>query len=149
LGAWLAHFLIPDPEQRNFLAAIGENHWDALDQLTPEYVQNHFNPLHPDDPRVKYFSYAGNRTGKPFRIYDILRIRGYRIIYPREGENDGMVSIQSAKWGKFRGVMKCDHGEIVGLCLVPWLENEFDHLTFLLDIANDLQQLEEELVKCE
>lgn len=29
----------------------------------------------------------------------------YKIILEREGDNDGMVSLSSAKWGEFKGVV--------------------------------------------
>lgn len=145
LGAWLLHFAIFDPEQREFLSRIGENDWEALDQLSPTYIQNEFNPNVPDHPDVLYFSYGTSRKGKPFRLTDLPRMRGYQLIYPHEGENDSMVSITSAKWGEVKGVIQADHGEIIGLRVVPWIKNGFDHIALFHTIADDLEQLEQTL----
>jgi triacylglycerol lipase len=66
-----------------------------------------FNEANPDDPRVHYRSYASTIDGN-------YRVRAYaalhRILYPREGDNDGFVSVASARWGDFRGIVGADEG---------------------------------------
>jgi len=99
-----------------------------------------FNPATPNDPRVKYFSVTG-RTGDmniwhplwlPKMVLDELehktkeRLKRQHtatgdayapMTWEQDDEwgNDGLVSVQSAKWGEFLGIMEgCDHWEIRG-----------------------------------
>ncbi|PSR90289.1 hypothetical protein PHLCEN_2v4929 [Hermanssonia centrifuga] len=100
----------------------------AYANLTSAYLNNIFNPHTPNDPNVRYFSVAG-------------RIRNMNIFHPlwlpkmvldgyeeRERErigddwnfhdrwgNDGLVTVQSSKWGEFLGILEeCDHWELRG-----------------------------------
>ena len=54
-----------------------------------------FNAATPDAPTVKYFSYSAAAT---FPIYSPFYV-SYKYIKAIEGDNDGLVSVQSAKWG--------------------------------------------------
>jgi triacylglycerol lipase len=100
-------------------------------ELTTKYMNEVFNPLTPDVPQVKYFSYAGSQ--EPELIFPPLLI-SYNIIKEREGANDGLVSVQSAKWGKFMGVIDADHLDQRG-----WLTT-FDAKKFFESIAQDLKK---------
>ena len=87
----------------------------AVAELTPEYVCEEFNPNVPDHPDVRYYSFAGQAgkgTGVP--INPGLQILN-RILYPREGPNDGFVSVESAKWGQYLGSIGADHAAQVGI----------------------------------
>jgi triacylglycerol lipase len=68
-----------------------------------------FNEQVPDDPKVKYYSWgAAYEPG----WFDPLRW-SYEIIKALEGENDGLVSVASSKWGEFRGVLiGCSHVDL-------------------------------------
>ena len=56
----------------------------------------------PDDPEVYYRSYASRIDGTfPVRRKAAL----WKLLYEREGENDGLVSVESARWGDFKGVV--------------------------------------------
>lgn len=113
----------------------------AYANLTTSYLNNVFNPATPNDPRVKYFSVTG-RTGDmsiwhplwlPKMVLDELEQKAKErlkrqhaatgdvyaapMTWAQDDEwgNDGLVSVQSAKWGEFLGIMEgCDHWEIRG-----------------------------------
>lgn len=64
-----------------------------------------FNEANPDDARVYYRSYASTIDADyGVRAYAALQ----RLLYAREGANDGFVSVESARWGDFRGVIGAD-----------------------------------------
>ena len=133
----------------------------AYSNLTTSYLTRVFNPMTPDDPRVRYFSVAarlagvsvwhplwlpktvldgvegrlrqqsredwerehgeyidstttgkGSEGGKPFGKED-----GAKPLWAREDEwgNDGLVTVQSARWGEFLGTLEgCDHWAVRG-----------------------------------
>jgi hypothetical protein len=88
----------------------------AYANLTTSFLQNTFNPMTPDSSSVQYFSFGAvipkppvgqEDTGLP--IWHPLYIP-HRVVTEREGrENDGLVSLKSARWGKFVGQLACDH----------------------------------------
>ncbi|KAJ6591130.1 Alpha/Beta hydrolase protein [Mycena vulgaris] len=112
----------------------------AYANLTSNYLNTVFNPQTPDDPRVKYFSVAGRMSSvsiwHPFwlpkmvldgveekereklrKIWESEGSTDPDPIWRREREwgNDGLVTVQSAKWGEFLGIMEgCDHWEMRG-----------------------------------
>ncbi|KAF9265230.1 alpha/beta-hydrolase [Marasmius fiardii PR-910] len=113
----------------------------AYANLTSTYLQDVFNPATPDNPNVKYFSIAGRMPSvnvwHPFWLPKMVlddveqktrqRLKekwernnmddSEKVLWAREEEwgNDGLVTIQSAKWGEFLGVMEgCDHWELRG-----------------------------------
>ncbi|KAF4576964.1 hypothetical protein EYR36_004948 [Pleurotus pulmonarius] len=114
----------------------------AYANLTTTYLNTVFNPSTPNDPRVKYFSVASRLEGvsvwHPFWLPKMVcdgweekergRLRtvweGHesqegndmkRWAWEREWGNDGLVTIQSAKWGEFLGILEgCDHWEMRG-----------------------------------
>ncbi|KAG1751068.1 alpha beta-hydrolase [Suillus lakei] len=112
----------------------------AYANLTSSYLNNVFNPATPNDPRVKYFSITGRTADMsiwhplclPKMVLDELereakeRLRRQPadsgdICAPLTWEpddqwgNDGLVTVQSARWGEFLGIMEgCDHWEIRG-----------------------------------
>jgi triacylglycerol lipase len=73
---------------------------DVYDQLTFDYMQV-FNEYVKDSPDVYYQSYACDMKG---RYADPALYMFYSRIKEYEGDNDGLVSVDSAKWGHFRGV---------------------------------------------
>ncbi len=85
--------LLTDGGQKNASLSI-------YDQFTADFM-GVFNELVPDAEGVYYQSYA----------FDMKSIRSdaamslfYQIVKYAEGQNDGLVSVESAKWGDFRGV---------------------------------------------
>jgi hypothetical protein len=82
----------------------------AFDALTTTKMAQ-FNIDTPDDPSVQYFSY-----GAQFRpsFVDPFRLP-WSIIFEKEGENDGLVSVDSCKWGNYQGTVdNVSHLDLVG-----------------------------------
>jgi triacylglycerol lipase len=111
----------------------------AYFNLTTSYLNNIFNPSTPNDPRVKYFSVAGRMgsvsvwhplwlpkmvlDGAEEKARDQMqnewkeRMDAGIPMWKREDEwgNDGLVTVQSSRWGEFLGIMEgCDHWEMRG-----------------------------------
>ena len=102
----------------------------AYANLTTRYLTEVFNPVTPDNPNVKYFSIAGRCEGvnvwHPLWLPKLV-LDGYesklreqsdhpsRYDPDRQWGNDCLVSIESAKWGEFLGVLEgCDHWAMRG-----------------------------------
>ncbi|GAA6059062.1 hypothetical protein JCM10212_002033 [Sporobolomyces blumeae] len=82
----------------------------AFDDLTTTKMAR-FNDETPDDPSVRYFSYGAEFTpswSNAFRI-------PWGVVYEREGPNDGLVSVDSAKWGEYQATLhNVNHLDLVG-----------------------------------
>ncbi|MGC9329057.1 MAG: esterase/lipase family protein, partial [Candidatus Hinthialibacter sp.] len=115
-------------EQRRFLDDLAECRWDGLNQLSPKYADSSFNPQIGDHPNVDYYSYAGSVDYSRVTWKNVFRQPVWRFMMRVDGPNDGMVSVKSAKWGEFKGIIPSDHGEMVGLRIIPWAKPSFDHI---------------------
>lgn len=73
----------------------------AFEQLTTTYMQDSFNPRTPDDPHVRYFSFGSYFNPNRFSVFRTP----WRIIHVKEGPNDGLVSVASARWGEYKGTL--------------------------------------------
>jgi triacylglycerol lipase len=133
-------------EQRQFLDGLAENRWSGLDQLNSRFIQSQFNPKIIDHPQVRYYSHAGVVDYSQASIANIFRRPAWRYLLDLEGENDGMVSVQSARWGEFKGVLPADHGEMVGLRIIPWVKSNFDHVAFFVKAAQELEKMEKDIL---
>ncbi|KAI5246872.1 alpha/beta-hydrolase [Aureobasidium subglaciale] len=115
----------------------------AFSQLTQNYMQQTFNPKTPDREGIAYYSYGA--TVDP-RFWSMFR-QSHRIIQKLEGENDGLVSVQSAKWGTYKGTLK----DVSHLDMINWTnrlrwflweltgnKRNFNAIAFYLDIADML-----------
>ena len=73
-----------------------------LEDLTRSFMIDVFNPNTPNINGIYYQSYA-------YRIKNVIGAGMFLPTWPiqkkYEGENDGLVAVESAKWGKFRGVI--------------------------------------------
>ncbi|MBP7584191.1 MAG: hypothetical protein KBA61_09175 [Spirochaetes bacterium] len=94
--------------------------YNAGMDLTVERMKK-FNADVPDSKNTYYQSYAAcidNAFPNP------LWKRMYSIMKKYEGENDGLVSVESAKWGEYRGMVDCrgkklvSHADIIGMHLI-------------------------------
>jgi triacylglycerol lipase len=107
----------------------------ALHELTPAFVCEQFNPHHPDVEGV-YAASWGGRAGKGTDVpLSPALLLHNRILYAAAGINDGMVPVESARWGDVRGVLDADHLRQVGAGLPG---GAFDSLAFVLDLVRDL-----------
>lgn len=107
-------------------------------QLTPEYMAR-FNQAVPNDPRVYYQSFAGKISAD---YPSLLQRIKYKELIQREGPHDGTVSVASARWGEFRGIIPSgdaygvSHFEMIGQSHVT----AFDAPAFFLQVVADLKQ---------
>lgn len=68
----------------------------------------------------------------------------YCMIRPLEGDNDGLVSVESAKWGDFKGVFSNDrsrgisHGDIIDLKRADY--KGFDVVETYVRIVKELKE---------
>ncbi|MCX7678900.1 MAG: alpha/beta hydrolase [Spirochaetes bacterium] len=84
-----------------------QNSLKLLYNLTPEFVINTFNPNTPNVPGVYYQSWAGKvKYISPWHADDLIVGPLWTIMkLMGAGDNDCLVSVESAKWGRFRGVI--------------------------------------------
>lgn len=122
--------------------------------LTTEEAKE-FNQKYPDDPKVKYFSFAGRTLGHdgrgfcedallpnpdaidvppPNLVGSALLLSGLDRDHPVA--NDGLVTVPSAKWGTFVGCLPANHMKMVGhpIAKDPVVKG-WDHLPFYLKLA--------------
>lgn len=102
-------------------ARFGDRHPDcyhASKQLSPEFCRA-FNEKYPDAPGVYYQSYAS--CMKHSLGDGLLSIPNLLMFFAGAPKNDGLVTIDSAKWGDFQGVFKSggrrgiSHGDMIDL----------------------------------
>jgi triacylglycerol lipase len=113
----------------------------ALWNLSVEYVKGRFDRANPDDPRVQYESFAAHskllgRSETP-RIQPIL-MPFFVFLRATAGENDGLVTLESARHGTDRGVIEGDHMDVIGQ-LLGYSMQRFDHRAFYLNLAHSLK----------
>ncbi|KAI8881948.1 alpha/beta-hydrolase [Backusella circina FSU 941] len=82
----------------------------AYANLTTDYCRDHFNPNTPNDPKVKYYSYGASAKFPSWSLFNLP----CQLIKEREGLNDGLVSVDSAKWGVYLKTLEADHWDLNG-----------------------------------
>jgi len=107
-----------------------------------------FNAEVLDRSGVSYYSWAGHSCGWvdfscqadwDGELVDAALVTSYLVVSLAEGDNDGLVPIDSAKWGEFLGEIPADHMDQVGQ--IADNNNEpFDHIGFFLDEAARLAE---------
>jgi len=75
--------------------------YNTCQQFTTTFI-NQFNREVADSDKVYYQSYA-SQMKKPYS--DMLLFIQHAIVKKFDGECDGIVSVDSAKWGEFRGII--------------------------------------------
>ena len=129
----------------NFYAKfIGDNNPKALkaaNDLTVIYMKD-FNKSVPNMPQVYYQSYGGV-INEDYPLW-VVKIQN-RLMQKAEGDNDGIVSLHSYKWGDFKGIVKSDenygisHFDIVGMKFVS-KSSSFDAEKFIYKVVKDLKE---------
>lgn len=94
------------------LARVGFTDTRAYAQLTHKYMTETFNPNVQDDPDVRYFSYGAQLNP---HFTSVFRY-SHNVIQKLEGENDGLVSVESSKWGDYKGTLE----NVSHLDLINW-----------------------------
>jgi triacylglycerol lipase len=123
----------------------------AYANLTTKYLTEVFNPATPDNPNVKYFSIAGRSEGvnvwHPLWLPKLV-LEGYESKLREQPDppsrrnpdwqwgNDCLVSIESAKWGEFLGVLEgCDHWAMRGASVLD-LNYDFSSVSASIPIPS-------------
>ncbi len=75
-----------------------------------------FNEQVPDMPSVRYFSVAGQHNGD---LRNPEWLLPYRIVSQAEGSNDGIVAVESARYGEELDLWEGDHFSLIN-CLHPF-----------------------------
>jgi triacylglycerol esterase/lipase EstA (alpha/beta hydrolase family) len=102
--------------------------------LAPDAMAE-FNALVPDRDDVYYASWGGRSCqlldvrclwSNDGEIIAVPLAAPHLLLQILEGDNDGLVSVESARWGVDYGALPADHADQIGLLNVFG----FDHLTF-------------------
>lgn len=116
----------------------------AFDDLTIERCHR-FNEVNRDAPGVRYFSIGGSVRVKTFPPSSLLPT--YCLMYdssrPTETANDGMVPIESARWGeRFTPWPGLDHVNLInwGSFALPQLPTPVDVVQKYVDLAHGLPE---------
>lgn len=126
---WMGGHVYPDAECDSEASAA---------QLTRSYITEVFNPEINDVDDIPYYSYSsavGKGTREPISV--IARYQNNHI-YGIEGLNDGMVSVESAKWGEHIKTSNLSHLEQMNLRVKNGRENLYK--AFWLDVVKMLQE---------
>jgi triacylglycerol lipase len=115
------------------LEAMGMN-VDGFRDCRPSACRG-FNKRTPNMPQVHYFSYAGSVSSG--RVTPLLR-RAWSLLNSVEGPNDGMVSLESARWGECLGVLHADHFAQTPDRVFVRPGEDFDALGFYYRLLEDL-----------
>ncbi|KAH7148923.1 Alpha/Beta hydrolase protein [Dactylonectria macrodidyma] len=117
----------------------------AFAQLTQRYMQDEFNPATQDSPDVRYFSYGAAFVGTP-PLLSPFRYP-HSILTAAEGPNDGLVSVESSRWGTYKGtLLDVSHLDLINWSnRVKWtvrewigMKRNFNAIAFYLDMADML-----------
>lgn len=115
----------------------------AFAQLTRGFMEDKFNPVTPNDPGVRYFSYGA--AAQP-HILSVFRL-SHDLMEVIEGPNDGLVSVASSRWGEYKGTLM----GVTHLDLINWtnrlkrlatkmslVRQDFNAVAFYLAIVDNL-----------
>ncbi|KAA1099894.1 hypothetical protein PGT21_024073 [Puccinia graminis f. sp. tritici] len=121
----------------------------AYSNLSTDYLTGEFNPRTPDRAGVEYFSIAAKIGKNGLSLIHPLWLPGLlidRLVETHEqGNHDGLVTVQSAQWGRFLGtIVGTDHWEIRGSSafgaeILPEQPADHDHLLNLHAKSNWLE----------
>jgi triacylglycerol lipase len=115
----------------------------AFAQLTQKHVNETFNPVVPNDPAVRYFSFGAAAQPHAFSVFRL----SHDLMEILEGPNDGLVSVASSKWGTYKGTLM----GVTHLDLINWtnrfkrlaanmslIKPDFNAVAFYLAVADTL-----------
>jgi triacylglycerol lipase len=107
----------PSPERgilRLLFRKLGFPH-EALEKLTPEFARDELPRLCPDDPSVRYYSTTSSIPRRKLHSRSLpLFWPTQPLIQKTEGENDGMISVESSQHGESLAVFSGDHYAQIG-----------------------------------
>ncbi len=112
----------------------------TITQLGTEEMEI-FNTKYQNLDEVTYYSFSAVMRYDDFHfIFSLLR----EYIFFKEGPNDGMISVSSARWGNYLGTVNeymeysgsLNHPDLVGLDILP--NSDFDYLDFYFRVVQML-----------
>ena len=113
-------------------------------ELTRSYMNNTFNPNTPNMSGIYYQSWAGKIKTMAVDARNWYFAATWPLLLAYEGANDGLVSVNSAKWGTFRGTQEgawysagVDHYNLVNQVL--GITPGFDAPGFYVSIVKELK----------
>ncbi|KAL8894843.1 MAG: hypothetical protein Q9192_004006 [Flavoplaca navasiana] len=115
----------------------------AFTQLTRRFMDEDFNPKTPDREGVSYLSYGASVDPPLWSAF----YQSHRILKREEGPNDGLVSVESSKWGDYKGTLvNVSHLDLINWTnRLRWLvwemtgnKRNFNAIAFYLDIGDVL-----------
>ena len=121
------------------LGLTGNDLVAQISDFTPEAMVA-FNAAYPDVDGVYYASYAGLscgaldfpcQLGNNGEVVDPLFSIVHGFLLLASGDNDGLVPVESAKWGDYQGTISADHMDEVGQ-IADVFNPAFDHKAFFL-----------------
>ena len=135
---------------------------ESLVQLSRDNMTKRFNPANRDDSRVKYYSVAGRSAGRlggsdceggvwssslRIDLLDPLLVVTAPVFIATSPDplfpmvNDGLVTVDSARWGTFLGCVPADHLDEIGQLahLFPDPLSGFDHKDMYRRIVSQLR----------
>jgi triacylglycerol esterase/lipase EstA (alpha/beta hydrolase family) len=121
-------------------AEAEQDAWASISTLSTGYMDETFNPMCPDDPRVAYKSWAGRTCwawescGNAVNAYLAVT---HQLLRDKAGDNDGIVPTQSAVWTGFQWVLAADHFDEVGQ--LAGMTGGFDHLAFYKTVVEAMR----------
>jgi len=124
---------------RQYWEYLADDRWEALKDLSNGHFSENFNSTIVDHPVVRYYSYGGDITSGPRRF--IAKFRAFLVgaFGAFKEPHDGLVTVESAKWGTFLGTIPADHGAMIGLQIIPGVSSSgFDHLPFFKQLMYHL-----------
>ena len=140
---------LPDKIYKS-IATFFDNRYKSIGDKNPDfytasrqfstYHSKKFNEEVKDVEQVYYQSYA---TVVKSIFSDYIVSIPYILVKLTEGENDGLVSIDSAKWGEFKGVLQnnrrrgISHGDIIDLRREDY--KDFDVIEKYVEIVSELK----------
>ena len=130
----------PSDPKYKYLGAIDLK--ASMYNLSSAYMNDHFNPENPDDDRVFYQSWSGsvpfNDLVNPDWLSSALHLT-HDFLAKSEGESDGIVSVRSARHGKYNGSFRAHHLDVIGQ-LYGHQSYNFSYQKFYSDMILDLAQ---------
>jgi triacylglycerol lipase len=95
-----------------------------------KYLTEVFNPQTPDHPDVTYFSFAGRK--KLSHLHPLYLFQQVLDTNGQAGENDGLVTVESSRWGEFVDILPLDHAEMINWSI------QYDARILFRDLVNFL-----------
>ena len=111
----------------------------AIKSLSVSYMESTFNSEVKNVEGLLYQSWgAQTGSGTKDKVKALLFIPNM-ILKNNGGMNDGVVAVDSAKWGNYNGTIDADHLDLIGMQMLDFL-SPFKHSRFLDGLVDELMK---------